>query len=239
MDAAVGRTGPGRDDRRRLGSQPVQPLAGGDRLSGVEVVAEGRPVAALGVQLLIRDGPFHHQHERLQLAAVRLAEPLEEVVGALLRAAFEVDQRPVHGDLGKSGKRPEGYLLDAWLGCRRQGHGITVATEPGIDPQDVDQSFFRFQCSSCRHRCLLRSPPCGCGSNVASAVQTRSPPERGALPAAAAAGWEFFRIHSSQPSMPSPVVADRVRTSTPGLSSAPGARKSRRRTPHRGAGLLC
>ena len=53
-DAAVGRAGPDRDDRRRLRREPVEPLAGRDRLAGLGVVADRRPVA-LAVDVLVRD----------------------------------------------------------------------------------------------------------------------------------------------------------------------------------------
>ena len=42
-------------------------------------------------------------HFCFELAAVGLEEPLEEVVGAAARAALEVDQGPVHGDLRQAG----------------------------------------------------------------------------------------------------------------------------------------
>ena len=45
MDAAVRRAGAGRDDRQRLGREPVDPLAGRDRLAGLVIGAERRPVA--------------------------------------------------------------------------------------------------------------------------------------------------------------------------------------------------
>ena len=68
------------------------------------------------VQLLVGDRPLDDQHERFQLAAVGLEEPFEEVVRTARRSALEVDQRPVHGDLGQTGQRAERDLLDAWLG---------------------------------------------------------------------------------------------------------------------------
>ena len=147
VDAAVGGAGAGGDDGGGLGRQPVQPLAGGHRLAGRRVVAEPAPVA-LVVQLLVGDGALDHQHERLQLAAVGLEEPLQEVVGAAVGPALEVDQRPVHRDLGQAGQRAEGDLLDAGLGGRGQGDGVAVTAEPGVDPQHVDQGFFGLDGSS-------------------------------------------------------------------------------------------
>ena len=129
----------------RLGRQPVEPLAGGHRLAGRRVVAEAAPVA-LVLDLLVGDRALDDQHERLELAAVGLEEPLEEVVGAAVGAALEVDQRPVHGDLRQPGQGAEGDLLDAGLGGRGEGHGVAVAAEAGVDPQHVDQGLFGGAC---------------------------------------------------------------------------------------------
>ena len=53
-DAAVGRAGPDRDHGGGLRRQAVDPLVRGDRLPGLGVVADRRPVA-LAAQLLVRD----------------------------------------------------------------------------------------------------------------------------------------------------------------------------------------
>ena len=158
VDAAVGRAGADRDDGGGLGGEPVEPLAGGHRLAGRRVVAEPAPVA-LVVQLLVGDRALDHQHERLELAAVGLEEPLEEVVGAAGRAALEVDQRPVHRHLRQPGKGAEGDLLDAGLGGRGQRDGVTVAAEPGVDPQHVDECLLGLYCLGCWHRAALRGRP--------------------------------------------------------------------------------
>ena len=99
VDAAVRRAGADGDDRRRLRAPAGR---------ATRVVVIGWPVAgllpnaapvALVLDRLVRDRALDDQHERLELAAVGLVPPLDEVVGALLGAALEVDQRPVHGDL--------------------------------------------------------------------------------------------------------------------------------------------
>ena len=130
------RAGPDREDRERLGRQAVEPLAGGHRLVGRRVVAEAAPVA-LVLDRLVGDRPLHDQDERLQLAAVGLEEPLDEVVRAAHRTALEVDERPVHGDLRQPGEGAQGDLLDAGLGGRGQRDGVAVAAQAGVDPEDV------------------------------------------------------------------------------------------------------
>src|ERR1700757_126864 len=82
-----------------LGGEPVEPFAGGHRLTGGGVVAEPAPVP-LVFQLLVGDGSLDDEHERFQFPAVALKEPFEEVVGAAGRSALEIDERPVDGDLG-------------------------------------------------------------------------------------------------------------------------------------------
>ena len=142
VDAAVRRAGADRDDGGRLGRQPVQPLGGRHRLAGRRVVAEAAPVA-LVLDRLVGDRALDHEDERLELTAVGLVPPLDEVVGALLRTALEVDQRPVHRDLRQPRQRPEHDLLDAGLGGRGQGDRVAVAAEPTVHPEDVDNGLGR------------------------------------------------------------------------------------------------
>ena len=123
---------------RALRREPVEPLAGGHRLAGLGVVAEPAPVA-LRLDRLVRDRALDDQHERLQLAALGLEEPLDEVVGAADRAVLEVDQRPVHRDLRQARQRAQRDLLDAGLGGRGEGDRVAVAAQPGVDPEDVDR----------------------------------------------------------------------------------------------------
>ena len=121
------------------------------------IVTEAAPVA-LVLDLLVGDRAFDDEDERFQLAAVGFAEPLEEVVLAAGRATLEVDQRPMHRDLRKSGERTECDLLDARLGRGSQRDGVPVATEAGVDPQDVDERFFCLYGGGRRHRCHLSRP---------------------------------------------------------------------------------
>ena len=118
VDAAVGRAGADGEDGQRLGREPVEPLAGGHRLAGLGVVPEAAPVP-LGLDLLVRDRALDDQHERLQLAALGLEEPLDEVVVAADRAVVEVDQRPVHGDLRAAPATPPARSPRCWAGWRR------------------------------------------------------------------------------------------------------------------------
>src|SRR5262249_272779 len=76
VDAPVGGAGADGEDGGRLGSQPVEPFAGGHRLAGGRVVAETAPVA-FGLDRLVRDGALHDQDKRLKLATVRLVPPLD------------------------------------------------------------------------------------------------------------------------------------------------------------------
>jgi hypothetical protein len=63
------------------------------------VAAETSEVA-ITVDRLVRDGTLDDEYERFQLTPLGFVKPVEEVVAALLRAAFEVDQRPVQRDIG-------------------------------------------------------------------------------------------------------------------------------------------
>ena len=73
VDAAVGGAGAAGDDGQRLRGQPVDPVAGGDRLPGLLVGAERRPVA-LRLDLLVRDRAFHDEHERIELALLGVVQ---------------------------------------------------------------------------------------------------------------------------------------------------------------------
>ncbi len=115
----------------------MEPLAGGHGLVGLGIVPEAAPVA-LALDGLVGDRTLDHQHEGLELAAVGLEEPLEEIVGAAHGAALEVDQRPVHSDLRQPGQGSEGDLLDARLSGGGERHRVAVAAQAGIDPEDVD-----------------------------------------------------------------------------------------------------
>ena len=133
---------PDRDHRERLRCETVEPLARGHGLVGVGVVPEPAPVP-LALDRLVRDRALDHEHERLELAAVGLEEPLDEIVGAADRSAFEVDQWPVHRDLRETRERAERDLLDARLSRGGERDGIAVAAQAGIDPQHMDDGLVR------------------------------------------------------------------------------------------------
>ena len=69
-----------------------------------------------------------------ELTADGLEEPFEEIVRAAGGAALEIDQWPVHGDLGQSGERAERDLLDTGLSGGSQRHRIAVTTQTRVDP---------------------------------------------------------------------------------------------------------
>src|SRR6266702_885827 len=142
VDAAVGGAGPDGEDGRSLGCQTVEPFVGRHRLTGRRVVAEAAPVA-LGLDRLVRDGALDHEHERLEFTAVGLMPPLDEGVGALLGAALEVDQRPVHRYLGQAGQGAEHDLLDAGLGGSGQRHRVPVAAEASVHPENMQDGILR------------------------------------------------------------------------------------------------
>ncbi len=141
VDAAVGGAGADRDDGGGLRRELVEPFAGRHRLAGERVVAEAAPVA-LGLDRLVRDRALDDEDERLEFAAVGLPPPLDEVVGAGLRTALEVDERPVHLDVRQARQRAEHDLLDAGLGRRGQRDRVAVAAEPGVDPENVQYRGF-------------------------------------------------------------------------------------------------
>lgn len=105
VNPAVAGAGTRRHHGGGLGRQPIQPFTGGHRLIGGGVVAEPAPVAFV-LELLVRDGSLDDQDERLQFISFGLEEPRQEIVGAPARSALEVDQGPMDGDLGQTGKRP-------------------------------------------------------------------------------------------------------------------------------------
>jgi hypothetical protein len=113
-----------------------------DRLAGLRVVPEAGEVT-LFEDVLVGDRALHHEHERIELAAIGHVEPLDEVVSALFRAALEVDERPVNGDLGQPGESTQGDLLDARLRRGGERNGVSVATQATLHPQDVNDALFQ------------------------------------------------------------------------------------------------
>ena len=118
--------------------------------SVVGIVAEPAPVP-LPLDGLVGNRPLDDQDERVELAPVGLEEPFDEIVRAADRTALEVDEGPVHGDLRQPGQGAQGDLLDARLGGRGQGHGVAVAAESGVDPENVDDRLVRRR-PGCRQR---------------------------------------------------------------------------------------
>ena len=173
-------------DRRRLRSQPVEPFAGRHRLAGLRVVAEPAPVA-LALDGLVGDRALDDEHERIELAAIGLEEPFDEIVGAAHRAVLEVDQRPVDGDLGQAGEGAQGDLLDAGLSGSGQGDRVTVTAEPGVDPQDVDQCLVY-------RRCHVGPPTLANGHSNTAPFRACASSPRGAM-GAFPNGWESHRSH--------------------------------------------
>ena len=115
------------------------------RLPGRGIVAEPAPVALI-LDLLVGDRPFDDEHERFQFAAVGFEEPFEEVV-LHLRSARTRNRSGANARRSWEGReRAERDLLDAGLGGGSQRHGITVTTQSGVDPKNVDQRFFCFYC---------------------------------------------------------------------------------------------
>ena len=140
----------------------LHPLA--EYLNGLVAQKVGNeldPAAAQPFHLLVRNGPFDNENERLQFAAFGLEEPLQEIVGAPVRSALEIDQGPVDGDLGQTGKRAKRDLLDAGLGGGSQRHRIAVTTQSSVDPKDVDQRLFRFDCCFAWHASQLSGAGAG------------------------------------------------------------------------------
>jgi hypothetical protein len=83
---------------------PVEPLAGRHRLPRVRVVSEAAPITTIAVvQRLVGNRTLDYEDERFKLAAVGLVEPLDEHVSARFRPGFEVDERPVNGNLWQAG----------------------------------------------------------------------------------------------------------------------------------------
>src|SRR6516225_3195718 len=136
VDPAVGGAGADGEDHGRLRRQPVEPFACRHRLTGLGGVAEAAPVA-LRLDRLVRDGALDDEDERLEFTAVGLVPPLDEGVGTLFGAAFEVDQRPVHRYLRQAGQRAQDDLLDARLRRGGECDRVPVAAEAPVHPEDV------------------------------------------------------------------------------------------------------
>ena len=106
--------------------------SGGDRLAGLGVGAECRPVA-VAIDLLVGDRAFDHQHEVRQLAARRPVKGLHEVVADVIGK-----HRVVQMHLGQPRNGAEHHIFDTGLGGRGDRHRVAVAAEPAGDPKDMD-----------------------------------------------------------------------------------------------------
>jgi hypothetical protein len=131
-DAAVSAAGAGGDHGPRLRGQPVDPVAGQDRLAGRRVSAQAGPVA-LGLVPLVGDRPLDDEQEQLELPLRRAAQAGEELVAVLVGQDLIVQPEARH-----AGNRPEHQVFQARL--RRGGHGdgVAVAAQTGRQPDDVD-----------------------------------------------------------------------------------------------------
>src|SRR5579863_4232160 len=83
MNSAVSGAGPDRDYRQRFGSQPVDPVIGGNRLIGLGIGSHRSPISFL-LYLLVRDGALDHQNEGFELAFLGKIKMLHEVVAAFV-----------------------------------------------------------------------------------------------------------------------------------------------------------
>ena len=137
----------------------------GARRSSHSLVVIGWPVAGLlpkphqypsSLICLVGDRSFNDQHERIELAPFRLIKPLDEVVRAprsdrtRSRSAASAPR-----SCGKPGKRAQDDLLDARLRGGGERHRIPIATQPGIDPQHMDERFLCLEGGGRRHRSHL------------------------------------------------------------------------------------
>ena len=101
---------------------------GRDRLAGLRIGSQGRPVAFF-LDLLVGDRSFHHQNERLQLALLRQIPVLQKVVAVLIG-----EHGIVQMDFGKARNRAQDNVFDAGLSGRGDRDGISVAAQTGGDP---------------------------------------------------------------------------------------------------------
>ena len=128
MNAAVGGAGSAGDDGESLGSEAVDPLAGGDGLAGVGISSQTCPVAFL-LDLLVGDGSLDNKHERVKPARLRLVPELHEVV-----AVFVGEDGIMQVNLGQAGNCTEQDIFNARLRGRGNGDRISIATQTGCDP---------------------------------------------------------------------------------------------------------
>src|SRR5262249_18176941 len=114
-----------------LRGQPVDPLTGGDRLSGAPVGAQGGPVA-LALDRLIGDRALDDEYERIEPALVGLEPVRQEVVTDLVS-----QHGIVQVDLGQTRDGAQDDILEAWLAGSGSGDRVAIATQSCGDPEDV------------------------------------------------------------------------------------------------------
>ena len=131
VNAAVGGARSRSDHRPRMRCQPVDPIAGEDRLARLRVGAEGSPVA-LRFVAFVWNGTFHHQDERIQPAFSRTMERPEEII-----SHFVGQHGVVQPDWGSPGKRAVHQLFERGLSRGGDGDSLAVAAEPGRQPEDI------------------------------------------------------------------------------------------------------
>src|ERR1700683_5271278 len=132
MDSPVRGASAAGDYGQRFGRQAIYPFIRGDRLAGLGVGAERRPVSLL-FDLLVGNRAFHYQDERLQLALFGLVPKLQEIV-----AIFIGEYRVVQMDARQSGDRAQQNVFNAWLRGGSNGNGIAVAAKTGGDPENMN-----------------------------------------------------------------------------------------------------
>ena len=133
VDAAVGRARAGGDHGPGLRGQPVDPVAGRDRLAGRRVGAERRPSSPRPCSSRWGSTPRPRARTAPSSPSAARAERFEEVVAVLVGEHGVVQ---VH--LGQAGDGAEDDVLDARLGGGGDGDRVAVAAQAGGDPEDVD-----------------------------------------------------------------------------------------------------
>ena len=126
VDAAVGGASAAGHHGQRLGSEAVNPLIGGDGLAGLGIGAERRPVSLL-LDLLVGDGAFHHEHERIQLPFSAMIPVLEEIISHFVR-----QHGIVQVYFGQPGNSSQQNIFNAGLSCCGDGNESPSQPRPAV-----------------------------------------------------------------------------------------------------------
>ena len=126
VNAAVGGAGAAGDDGPGPRSEPIDPLANGDRLAGLGVGSETGPVT-LGLVGFVGDRAFDHQDERPEFSGGGLVIGLEEVVAGVIGQDGVMER-----DVGQTGNCPANNVFDAGLRGSRDGDRVAVASQPAV-----------------------------------------------------------------------------------------------------------